>query len=58
LRYKFKVYQKNFPDFVYGSPTSTEASNKDEEAETRLSGIVQEEEVQNEEPQNFKQETI
>jgi hypothetical protein len=31
FRYKLEVYQKNFPNFVYGNPTSTEASNKDEE---------------------------
>ncbi len=24
LRYKLEVYQKNFPNFIYGSPTSTE----------------------------------
>jgi hypothetical protein len=24
LRYKLEAYQKNFPDFICGSPTSTE----------------------------------
>jgi len=23
MRYKLETYQKNFPDFIYGSPTST-----------------------------------
>jgi len=31
LKYKLEVYQKNFPNFIYGNPTSTEALNKDEE---------------------------
>ncbi len=33
MRYKLEVYQKNFPNFVCGNPTSTEASNKDEDVE-------------------------
>jgi hypothetical protein len=33
------VYQKKIPDFVYGSPTSIEASNKDEEVEARPNRI-------------------
>jgi len=31
MRYKFEAYQKNFPDFICGSPTSTHVSNEDEE---------------------------
>jgi hypothetical protein len=27
LRYKLEVYQKNFPDFICGSPTSIEVSS-------------------------------
>jgi hypothetical protein len=50
LKYKLEVYQKNFPDFVYGNPTSTETLNKDEQVEIGPSGIAQEEEVQIEEP--------
>jgi hypothetical protein len=50
LKYKLEVYQKNFLDFVYGSPTSTKASDKDEEVEARPCKIAQEEEVQTEEP--------
>ncbi len=23
LRYKLEIYQKNFPNFIYGNPTST-----------------------------------
>ncbi len=30
LKYKLEVYQKNFPDLVYGSSISTEASGRDE----------------------------
>ncbi len=40
LRYKLEVYQKNFPNFVCGSPTSTKASDKDEEAQARPGGIA------------------
>jgi hypothetical protein len=52
MRYKLEVYQKKIPNFVYasGSPTNTEASNKDKEVEARLGEIVQEEEVQIKEP--------
>jgi hypothetical protein len=32
LRYKLGVCQMHFSNFVYGSPTSIEASDKDEEA--------------------------
>jgi len=31
LKYKLEVYQTNFLDFVYGSRTSTKASDEDEE---------------------------
>ncbi len=44
LRYKLEVYQKRILDFVCGNPTSTEASNKDEEAEIRPNETTQEEE--------------
>ncbi len=54
LRYKLEVYQKNFLDFICGSPTSIEVSSQDEESEARPGGIAQEEEVQFEEPQGFK----
>jgi hypothetical protein len=50
MMYKLKVYQKQILDFVCGSPTNIEASNKDEEVEARLGEIVQEEEVQTKEP--------
>ncbi len=46
LRYKLEAYQKNFPIFICGNPTSTKVLSQDEEIETRPSGIVQEEEVQ------------
>jgi hypothetical protein len=38
--YKLKVYQKNFIDFVCGSPTSIETSGQDEENETGPSGTT------------------
>jgi hypothetical protein len=36
-----EVYQKNFLDFVYGSPISTKAVDKDEEVKVGSSGIAQ-----------------
>jgi hypothetical protein len=33
--YKLKVYQRNFLDFVYGSPTSTKTSSHNEDNETK-----------------------
>jgi len=50
MKYKLETYQKNFPNFIYDSPTSTKVSSQDGETETRLSGITHEEEVQIEEP--------
>jgi hypothetical protein len=35
LKYKLEVFQKKIPNFVYGSPTSIEALDKDEEAKAR-----------------------
>ncbi len=35
-RYKLEVYEKNFPNFVYGSLISIEALDKDEEAKVGL----------------------
>jgi len=54
LRYKLEVYQKNFPYFIYGSPTSTEVLGHDEETNVRPNGIAQEEEVQIEESQDHR----
>jgi hypothetical protein len=31
LKYKLEIYQQNFPNFIYGNPTSTEVSGQDEE---------------------------
>jgi hypothetical protein len=50
MRYKLKAYQKNFPDFIYGNPTSIEVSSQDEETKVGPSGTAQKEEVQTEEP--------
>jgi hypothetical protein len=36
LRYKLKVYQKNFLDFICGNPTSTKVLGQDEEIEQSL----------------------
>jgi len=33
LRYKLEIYHKIFPEFVYGSLTSTETLTQDEEAQ-------------------------
>jgi hypothetical protein len=38
LKYKLEVYQKNFPDFICGSLTSTEVLGQDEEIEAGPSG--------------------
>lgn len=48
-RYKLEVYQKTFPSFVCGSPTSIEIQGQDEDNEVRPSGMAQKEEVQAEE---------
>jgi hypothetical protein len=40
LRYKLEIYQKNFLDFICGSPTSTKASKKYEEVEVGANGIA------------------
>jgi hypothetical protein len=45
LRYKLEIYQRNFLDFVCGSPTSTEASGWDEETKARPSGTTEEEKM-------------
>jgi hypothetical protein len=50
LKFKLEAYQKNFPNFIFGSLTSVEVSGQDEENEARPNGITHEEEVQTEEP--------
>ncbi len=57
LKYKLEVYQKNFPDFICGSSTSTEVSSQDEKIEVGLSGAAREEEVQTKESQDLKSGT-
>jgi hypothetical protein len=54
MKYKLKAYQKNFLDFICGSPTSREGSGQDEETKTGPNGTTQEEEMQTKEPQDFK----
>jgi hypothetical protein len=54
MKYKLEVYQKNFPNFIYGSPTSTEVLGQDEEIEVGPNGIAKEEEIQTKEPQDLK----
>jgi hypothetical protein len=54
LRYKLEAYQKNFLDFICGSPTSTKVSGQNEEIKAGPSEIAQEEEVQIEESQDLK----
>ncbi len=49
-----EVYHKKVPKFIYGSPTSTETSNQDEEAEARPNGTAQVEEIQIEKPQELR----
>jgi len=40
LRYKLEVYQKNFQDFICGSPTSTKVSGQNEEIKVGLNGTI------------------
>jgi hypothetical protein len=40
LRYKLEAYQKNFPDFICGSPTNTKVLGQDEETKTWVDGRV------------------
>jgi hypothetical protein len=40
LRYKLEIYQRNFPKFVYGNPTSIDTLSQDEEIEIGPNGIV------------------
>ncbi len=58
LRYMLEAYQKNFPDFICGNPTSTKVLGQDEETKTGPSGIAQEEEVQTEESQDLRSQTV
>ncbi len=54
IRYMLEAYQKNFPDFICGNPTSTKVLGQDEETKVGPSGIAQEEEVQTEESQDLR----
>ncbi len=58
MRYKLEAYQKNFLDFICGSPTSIEVSGQNEKIETWADGIAQEEEVQTKESKDFKSGAI
>jgi hypothetical protein len=40
MRYKLEAYQKNFLDFICGSPTSIEVSGQNEKIETWADGIA------------------
>jgi hypothetical protein len=40
LKYKLEAYQKNFPDFIYGSLISIEVLGQDEEIEVGPSGTI------------------
>ncbi len=53
LRYKLDSYQKNFLDFIHGSPTSIEVSGTNEETKRKPSGTTQEEKMQTKEPQDL-----
>ncbi len=39
-KYKLETYQKNFPNFMYGSPTNIEVSCQDEETKARPNGSM------------------
>ncbi len=53
VRYKLEAYQKNFPDFISSSSTSTKILGQDEKTKVRPSGIAQEVEMQTEQPQDL-----
>jgi hypothetical protein len=40
LKYKLKVYQKNFLDFMCGNPINIEVLGQDEKTKVGLSGIT------------------
>ncbi len=54
LRYKLKDYQKNFPKFICGSPTSVEVLGQNENNEVASNGTTQEEKMHTKEPQDFR----
>ncbi len=54
LRYKLEIYHKKFLEFICGSPTSIQTLGQDEEVEVGPIGIIHEEKVQAQEPQEFK----
>ncbi len=54
LKYKLETYQKNFPNFICGSSTSTELLSHNEETKAGPNGTVQEEEVQTKESQDLR----
>jgi hypothetical protein len=58
VRYKLEAYQKNSPNFIYGSPISIKVFGQDDDSKTRPNRTIQEEEVQIEEPQDLKNGTI
>ncbi len=58
LKHKLEAYQKNFPNFICSSPTSTKVSNQDEETKAGPSGIVHKEEMQTKEPHDLRSGTI
>ncbi len=45
MRYNLEAYQKNFRNFICGSPTNVEVSDKDEKTKARPNGATQEKEV-------------
>jgi len=49
-----EAYQKNFPNFICGNPTSREVPNQDEETEVKPSGTAQEEEIQTQESHDLR----
>jgi antitoxin component HigA of HigAB toxin-antitoxin module len=45
LRYKLEAYEKNFPNFICGSPINIEVLGRDEETKAGPDGTTQEEEI-------------
>ncbi len=54
MKYKLEAYQKYFPNFIYGSPTSRDVLGQDEETKAGPSGIIYEEEGQTKESHDLR----
>jgi hypothetical protein len=54
MKYKLETYQKNFPNFICCSLTSTKVSSHNEETKVGPNGTIQKEEVQTKKLKDLK----